>query len=52
MGDFLLIFMVVLLAVVAAVCGIILLMPGALKWDAWPYAQRRFALRGNRALRE
>ena len=56
MGEFLLIFVVVLLVVVAAVCGALLLgVPGGLELphsDAWPYSQRRFALRGHRALRE
>lgn len=56
MGDFLLLFVVVLLVVVAAVCGAMLLwMPGTLELlqeDSWPYAQRRFAMRAHRALRD
>lgn len=56
MISFVAIFVVVLLAAVAAVCGFLLLQtPGALELphaDAWPYSQRRFALRGHRALRE
>lgn len=50
MGSFIVVFVVALLVAVAAVCGVLLLqMPGAMELphsDAWPYSQRRFALRG------
>lgn len=56
MGEFLVIFVVVLLVVVAAVGGAMLLgVPGVVELPqskAWPYSQRRFGLRGHRALRE
>lgn len=53
MSSFLSIFVLVLLAA-AAVCAVMVLrilrMPQLPHGDSWPYAQRRFAIRGHRGL--